>query len=203
MVVWPHGDSVDITLRSYQAAAQRYADHSTAPSPALGAFLDRVADLVGAGRLLEVGSGPGLDATYLRRRGVDVWPTDATPAFVEMLRSAGHEVRLLDVRFGDLGGPWQGALAQAVLLHLDRAQFTDALDRVREAVVDGGVLAFTVKEGDGDGWSEAKLDLPRHFTYWRERPLRDALAQSRWDVQSVDHVVGRAEPWLYVMARAT
>ena len=203
MVVWPHGDSVDITLRSYQAAAQRYADHSTAPSPALGAFLDRVADLVGAGRLLEVGSGPGLDATYLRRRGVDVWPTDATPAFVEMLRSAGHEARLLDVRFGDLGGPWQGALAQAVLLHLDRAQFTDALDRVREAVVDGGVLAFTVKEGDGDGWSEAKLDLPRHFTYWRERPLRDALAQSRWDVQSVDHVVGRAEPWLYVMARAT
>lgn len=203
MVVWPHGDSVDITLRSYQAAAQRYADHSTAPSPALGAFLDRVADLIGAGRLLEVGSGPGLDATYLRRRGVDVWPTDATPAFVEMLRSAGHEARLLDVRFGDLGGPWQGALAQAVLLHLDRAQFTDALDRVREAVVDGGVLAFTVKEGDGDGWSEAKLDLPRHFTYWRERPLRDALAQSRWDVQSVDHVVGRAEPWLYVMARAT
>ncbi len=153
--------------------------------------------------MLEVGSGPGLDATYLRRRGVDVWPTDATPAFVEMLRSAGHEARLLDVRFGDLGGPWQGALAQAVLLHLDRAQFTDALDRVREAVVDGGVLAFTVKEGDGDGWSEAKLDLPRHFTYWRERPLRDALAQSRWDVQSVDHVVGRAEPWLYVMARAT
>jgi len=134
---------------------------------------------------------------------VDVWPTDATAAFVEMLRSAGHEARLLDVRFGDLGGPWQGALAQAVLLHLDRAQFTDALDRVREAVVDGGVLAFTVKEGDGDGWSEAKLELPRHFTYWRERPLRDALAQSRWGVQSVDHVVGRAEPWLYVMARAT
>lgn len=202
MVIRPRSDSVNVTLSSYEAAGQRYAEHSTAPGPALGAFLDRLADRVGAGRLLEVGSGPGSDATYLRRRGVDVWPTDATPAFVEMMRSAGHEASLLDIRSGDLGGPWQGALAQAVLLHLDRAQFSHALHRVREVVVDGGVLAFTVKEGDGDGWSDAKLDLPRHFTYWREGPLREALVQNQWDVESIDHVVGRVEPWLYVMARA-
>ena len=202
MVVRPHSDQSDITLRSYQAAAQRYAEHGTAPGPALAAFLDRVADLVGAGRLLEVGSGPGVDATYLRERGVDVWPTDATPAFVEMMVSAGFEATLLDLRSDDLGGPWQGVLAQAVLLHLNRAQLIEALHSLRDAVVDGGVLAFTVKEGDGDGWSNIKLDLPRYFTYWCESPLRNALAQCRWDVMSVDHVVGRTEPWLYVLASA-
>ena len=69
--------------------------------------------------------------------------------------------------------------------------------------MDGGVLAFTVKEGDGEGWSNLKLDLPRHFTYWREGPLRDALAESRWNVTSVDRVAGRTEPWLYVLACAT
>ena len=81
-------------------------------------------------------------------------------------------------------------------------QLAQALHRLRAAVVDGAVLAFTVKEGDGDGWSNLKLDLPRHFTYWRERPLRHALAQSCWDVMSIDHVVGRTEPWLYVLACA-
>ena len=202
MVIRPNDDPVDVTLRSYQAAAQRYADRGTAPGPALAAFLDRVVDLVGAGRLLEVGSGPGLDARYLRGRGLDVWPTDATPAFVEMMLSTGLEATLLDLRSDDLGGPWQGVLAQAVLLHLNRTQLTHTLHRLRDAVVDGGVLAFTVKEGDGDGWSKVKLDLPRHFTYWRERPLRDVLAQSRWDVTSVDHVAGRTEPWLYVLACA-
>ena len=204
MVVHPSsGDPVDLTLRSYQAAAQRYADHRTAaPGPALARFLDRLAELVGTGRLLEVGSGPGVDARYLRGRGVDVWPTDATPAFVEMMLSTGLEATRLDLRSDDLGGPWQGVLAQAVLLHLNRGQLAQALHRLRAAVVDGGVLALTVKEGDGDRWSNLKLELPRHFTYWRERPLRDALAQSCWDVTSVDHVVGRTEPWLYVLACA-
>jgi hypothetical protein len=68
--------------------------------------------------------------------------------------------------------------------------------------MDEGVLAFTVKEGDGDAWSEAKLDLPRHFTYWRERSLRDVLAQTCWAVMYIDHIAGRLEPWLFVMARA-
>jgi hypothetical protein len=143
-----------------------------------------------------------MDAAYLERRGLNVSRTDATPAFVEMMRAAGHEARLLDIRTDDLGGPWEAVLAQAVLLHLDRTQFADALQRIRQAVMDGGVLAFTVKEGDGDAWSEAKLGLPRHFTYWRERSLRDVLEQTHWAVMSVDRVDGRLEPWLYVMARA-
>jgi len=202
MVTNRHGDSVDITLRSYETAAQRYVDQSAAPSPALCAFLDRFADTVGFGRVLELGSGPGVDAAYLEQRGLDVSRTDATPAFVKMMRAAGREAHLLDIRTADLDGPWDAVLAQAVLLHLDRAQFADALQRIRQAVMDGGVLAFTVEEGDGDAWSEAKLDLPRHFTYWRERSLRDVLAQTRWAVMSIDRVAGRVEPWLFVMARA-
>ncbi|MCC6497369.1 MAG: methyltransferase domain-containing protein [Propionibacteriaceae bacterium] len=195
-------NAVDITLRAYEEAAQRYADQTPGPGPAYCAFLDRFADTVGRGRVLEIGSGTGKDATYLEGRGLNVSRTDAALAFVEMMRAAGHEARVLDIRTADLGGPWDAVLAQAVLLHLDRAQFADALQRIREAVVDGGVFGFTLKEGDGDAWSEAKLDLPRHFTYWRESALRPVLAQTRWDVISLDHVAGRLEPWLFVLARA-
>lgn len=198
-----HDHAVDITLRTYERAAQRYADRTAGPGPASCAFLDRFADIVGGGSVLEIGSGPGTDATYLEGRGLKVSRTDATPAFVEMMRASGHEAHVLDIRTADLGGPWDAALAQAVLLHLDRAQFADALERIRQAVVDGGVFAFTLKEGDGDAWSEAKLDLPRHFTFWREPRLRLVMAQTRWDVMSIDHVAGRLEPWLFVMARAS
>jgi len=78
MVANRQGDSVDITLRSYETAAQRYADKTAEPSPALCAFLDLFADAVGLGRVLEVGSGPGMDAEYLERRGLNVSRTDAT-----------------------------------------------------------------------------------------------------------------------------
>jgi SAM-dependent methyltransferase len=194
-------DAVEITLRSYQAAARRYLDGSPEPRAELLSFLDRFADAVGTGRVLEIGSGAGAEATYLEQHGLTVARSDATPAFVEMMRAAGNEASLIDVRSDDLGGPWDAVLAHAVLLHLDREQFTDALERIHRATVPGGVMGITLKEGDGDAWSEAKLGLPRFFTYWREEPLRRALAQAGWSVVALDHVAGRLEPWLFVIAR--
>ena len=129
--------------------------------------------------------------------------SDATPAFVERLRAAGHDAQLLDIRSGDLGGPYNGVLANAVLLHLSRDQFRDALRRVRQAVTAGGLLAVTLKEGDGDQWSTAKLGMPRHFTYWREAALRRALPDTGWDITFLAHVPGRADQWLHVIARAS
>jgi hypothetical protein len=66
----------------------------------------------------------------------------------------------------------------------------------------GGVLGLTLKEGDGEGWSHAKIGLPRHFTYWREPAMRDALARARWDVLALEHVAGPPGAWLQVLARA-
>jgi SAM-dependent methyltransferase len=196
-------DAVETTLRSYQEAAQRYLDGSPEPRAELLSFLDRFAAAVGTGRVLEIGSGAGAEATYLDEHGLTVTRTDATPAFVEMMRAAGYQAGLLDVRTDDLGGPWDAVLAHAVLLHLDRDQFTDALERIHSAVVPGGVLGITLKEGDGAAWSNAKLGLPRYFTYWREQVLRGALAQTGWSVVALDRVAGRLEPWLFVIARST
>jgi len=133
------------TLASYEAAVERYLEHSSPPGPEMVQYLDRFADLVGAGDVLELGSGPGWDALYLEARGLRV---------------------------------------------------------TRSAVADDGVLGFTVKEGDGDAWTTIKLDLPRHFTYWREPALSDALTSAGWRLHRLDHVAGRHEPWLYVLARA-
>jgi hypothetical protein len=75
----------------------------------------------------------------------------------------------------------------------------DVLCRSRVATAPGGVLAFTLKEGDGEAWSEQKLGVPRHFTYWREPAVRAALDRAGWPDASIDHVAGR-ENWLHVLA---
>lgn len=192
----------DITLASYEAAVDRYLEHSSPPGPEMVRYLDHYADLVGGGHVLELGSGPGWDALHLEARGVGVTRSDATHAFLTRLRAAGHHARYLDLRTDDLGGPWDGLLADAVLLHLDRTQLEELLDRARRAVTDDGVLGFTVKEGDGSAWTTVNLDQPRHFTYWREPALRDVLTRTGWTVRHLDHVAGRHEPWLYVFALA-
>ena len=190
-------DPVDTTLATYQATAQRYVDAGEPPGPALTALLDALAARVPGGSVLEVGSGPGWDAAHLEARDVLVTRTDATAAFVDRLRAQGHDARLLDVRHDDLGGPYDAVLAQAVLLHLDRDQLLTFLVRARQVA---RVLALTLEEGDGGAWSTDKLDAPRWFTYWREPALRQALTRSGWSVESLDHVQGRHEPWLHVLA---
>jgi len=193
-------DPDDVTLAAYQSLAQEYLQRRGERRwPEMAAYLDRFASLVGSGPVLEIGSGPGWDAEYLESRGVRVTRTDATPAFISLLRAAGHDARLLDARTDPLGGPYRGILADAVLHHLSRDQFADLLRRARAAAVPGGVLAFTVKEGDGAAWSD-NLGMPRHFTNWREPAVRAALRVAGWPDASVDHVTGQ-DNWLFVLAR--
>jgi SAM-dependent methyltransferase len=194
-------DPDDVTIATYEASAERYRARHPGAGEALTGYLDRFAALVGTGRVLELGSGTGWDAAYLEGRGVRVERTDVTPAFLDMLRADGHEARLLDARTDDLGGPHDGILADAVLLHLSREQFADVLARARRAIGPTGALAITLKEGDGEGWSDAKLSLPRHFTYWRAPDVRVELARAGWETVSLEHVDGHYEPWLYVIAR--
>lgn len=191
----------DVTLGSYDAAAHLYLMHSAPPGPAVLTYLDEVARLIGDGTVLELGSGPGWDAMYLESRGPRVLRTDGALAFVQMLEAAGHQTRLLDVRVDDFGGPYDAVLADAVLLHVTREQFVEVLQRAREAVANGGILAITLKEGDGEAWTQAKLGRPRHFTYWREPAVHAALMATGWQVHSLEHVAGRDEPWLFVIAR--
>ncbi|MFC9982865.1 class I SAM-dependent DNA methyltransferase [Gordonia sp. NPDC127522] len=192
----------DITLASYQARADRYAERTPALGPHLSAYLDSLTALLPAGAtVLEVGSGPGRAATYLESTHLGVQRTDATPAFVEMMHADGHDANVLDIRTDDLGGPYDAILATAVLLHLTRSEFETFLHRAHAAITPGGLLAFTVKEGDGSQWSTEKIDLPRRFTYWRERDLRTLMARTGWASLSVSQV-RMNELWIFVIARS-
>ena len=59
----------------------------------------------------------------------------------------------------------------------------------------GGLLAITMKEGDGDAWTSAKLDAPRYFTYWREAELIGELRHAGWVAVHVESVSLR-EAWI-------
>lgn len=196
-------DPTDVTLSAYESEVGAYLAASPGSVPAsLVQLLEALVAAVPQGaEVLEIGSGPGREAVFLEQRGLVVHRSDATPAFVTRLREQGHEARVLDVRRDELGGPYDAVLANAVLLHLDRSDVEQVLTRLREATRPGGLLALTLKEGDGEAWSTAKLGRPRWFVYWREDDLRTVLARAGWAVVDLQHVEGRHEPWLYALAR--
>lgn len=63
-----------------------------------------------------------------------------------------------------------------MFLHLDARELMQVLVKTAAAVVPAGMLAFTLKVGDGEGWTTTKLNRPRHFTYRREPAPRAVLS---------------------------
>lgn len=195
--------NVSVTLASYEQGIEAYLqDALPIPVPAYAEFLHSVLALLPSGaRMLELGSGPGHDAQFFEAHGVRVQRTDGAPAFVERLRAHGHAADLLDVTTGQFGGSFDIVFANAVLLHLTASQLADVLRKAARAVSSAGLLAFTVKEGDGEAWSMAKIGKPRYFAYWHEPELRTHLAATGWTPVNVRAVQGRSEPWLYFVCR--
>lgn len=193
------------TIAAYQADAAAYAAGSGAVPEPVARDLDEFVALVGDGaRVLEVGSGSGRDARELESRGVAVRRTDITPAFVDLMRADGYEADLVDPLVDDLGGPYQGVWASAVLLHLTRDELGLVLRRLHECTLPGATLYASLKEGDGEGWStHGRVTRPRMFTYWREDPLRRALVAAGWRVRTLRHTQGAREPWLDVFGERT
>lgn len=188
------------TLDAYERAADRYTERTDDQRAGL---VDDLLALVPTGsHVLELGSGPGRDALALEAAGLVVDRTDGAASFVAALGAAGHDARVLDVR-DDLGGPFDAVFANAVLLHVERAALPGVLARVLAAVRPGGVLAATLKRGEGAAWSTRKTDRARHFTYWTEDDLAEVAVAVGWadvDVRETTSA-GADERWITVTAR--
>ncbi|HEY3528015.1 MAG TPA: methyltransferase domain-containing protein [Nocardioides sp.] len=197
------------TVRAYDDSAADYRANTSEMPSSIQALVDRFAARLRPGaRVLEIGSGSGRDARALEDAGLSVRRTDITPAFVAMLREAGNQADVVDPAVDDLsdpaapGTPYAGVWADASLLHVDRHELALVLSRLADATEAGGVLFVGLKEGDGEDWSiHGNVTAPRFFTFWREEPLRSALAGAGWRVEQVEHEVSEdGEGWLQVLA---
>jgi 2-polyprenyl-3-methyl-5-hydroxy-6-metoxy-1,4-benzoquinol methylase len=191
------------TVAAYDGDATPYSDATWDLNDEVRRELDAFATTVGAGgTVLEIGSAGGRDAIALEERGLTVRRTDVTPAFVELMRSRGYDADLLDPLTDELGGPYDGVWASACLLHVARNDLKTVLSRLAGATRPGGALGMSLKEGDGEEWSvHGHVRAPRRFTYWREAPLRELLAEAGWRVEDLTHEVGfNGQAWLTIRA---
>lgn len=171
----------DFTLETYERTAALYIDKSRKPeaTPALTEFAASIKKAGSGTRVLEIGSGSGDQADQLAALGLSVTRSDAAQAFIDLLEARGVTAQKLNVVADDLGTSWDGIYANAVFVHLDRAQFAAVLHRSVAALKVGGTLAFTLTKGEGEAWSEVKVDAPRFFCLWTEEKLSACWLPSR------------------------
>jgi predicted TPR repeat methyltransferase len=125
--------------------------------------------------ILELGSAFGRDAAYMQSRGYVVRCTDAVPQFVTLLKERGFDAHLCNALTDELGHGYGLVFANAVLLHFTGEEVGLVLRKIEAGLQEGGLLAFSVKRGDGEAWSDEKLGAPRYFRYWQADALQELL----------------------------
>lgn len=192
------------TVESYNAHIQEYIDGT--PHEVLGVVKDwldgSLADVPKDARILEFGSAFGRDAKYLAGLGYTVECTDATPAFVDLLQQKGFDAKVLNAITDELPQGLDFVLANAVLLHFNRDEAVLVIKKVFDSLNTNGKFAFTLIQGEGEGWSEKKLGAPRFFCYWTEPQIRDVLESTGFgDVEISGDKAAANATWLQIAAR--
>ena len=192
------------TIESYNAHVQEYIDGTAhAVSGVVKDWLDgSLADVPKDAKILEFGSAFGRDAEYLAELGYAVQCTDASTVFVDLLQAKGLDAKVLNAITDELPQGLDFVLANAVLLHFTRDEAMQVIGKVYGALEPNGKFAFSLKQGEGEGWSEEKLGAPRFFCYWTEPQIREVLESTGFgDVEISGDKATANNTWLQIVAK--
>jgi len=176
----------DQTRSSYERVARHYADEIAGElvnKPFDRGFLDRYADRIGEGRIVELGCGPGHVSGYLAGRGADISGVDLSPGMIEQARRLFPQVPfevgdMLDLPFGD--GVLAGVVSFYSIVHFDEYQTDLAFTEMSRVLAPGGALALAFHVGDEvvhrDEWfgESVNVDFRLHEPNAVQRELENA-----------------------------
>lgn len=144
---------VEDPVRYHSENAEAFAaDHPFEEKPdAFVRLLDRFVDLVGDGRVLDAGCGPGHEVDYFVRQGMDAVGVDAAEGMIAHARAHSRgEFRRMDLRdleFDD--GSFDGVWCNTTMQFFPPQEMERALDEFDRVLRSGGVFYVTFKMGEG------------------------------------------------------
>jgi SAM-dependent methyltransferase len=166
--------------------------------------------VVDAGRVLDVGCGPGREAVHFSSLGLRVVGVDASLGMARRAHGDGVAVMLADMRAVPVGeGSIDGIWSAASLLHIPRPDVPYAVRSWSLLLRPQGVLGLSTSFGGNEGWGSWPYDpgtehdrpsLRRWFVHHEKRELLAILESEGFEVlDSRERVSSRR--WLQILAR--
>ncbi|HMO02400.1 MAG TPA: class I SAM-dependent methyltransferase [Oligoflexia bacterium] len=195
---------IDQTIESYQNNFDKYVARTPAePSGDFKNWLDSfLSELPQKSRILEIGSATGRDARYFRAHGHETLCTDIMPQALQQLSEDGFETAVFDIRdqpHPEWLGQFDGFFANGVLQHLPPKLLKNTLANSTKVLKEGGIIAFSLKNGIGEEVSMAKLKAPRYYYYYQETEIKELLKQLPIEIIDVNY--GANQKWVRFICR--
>ena len=148
------------------------------------------------GKVLEVGSGSGKDASALLRLGYDYVGTDASKGLLEIAQKRNPNTIFRCVAVQDLDfeeNEFDGFWTAATLLHMPKNEIDDALKNIVRVVKPNGVGFISVKAGAGE---RKDVETGRWFSYYSSDGFKEILERNKLRVIESRTKKGEKDFWL-------
>ena len=131
--------------------------------------------------VLDIGSGNGNIAKWLKEDGFKVLCIDPSSEMVRRTRAKGLETRQL--RIQDFDSKEQFAMVFAVLslIHVPKREFPLQLEKIAAWIPRGGIFTLAMIEGNSEGIAETNSQYPRFFAKYSMEQLK-YLTKDQFDL---------------------
>ena len=131
--------------------------------------------------LLEIGAGPGRDALFFQKNGLEVICTDLSPAMVAFCQANGLTAYVKDFASLDFAtGTFDVIYAMNCLLHVPNEAMPAILANLRRMLAPGGLFYFGTYGGKNEESQFAGGPIPgsRYFVFRSDEQLKALVAPS-------------------------
>ena len=134
----------------YDRNTRSYSESNPNPADFIDEFLEYLRK--GKGKIiLDLGSGPGVNAAYMRSKTFDVVGIDLSEKMVAYARNRHPNI---EFRVGDMTklpfpkNSFHGILASYSLIHLTKDAISAVLTKLNEILMPGGIIYLSVQSGE-------------------------------------------------------
>lgn len=127
-------------------------------------------------KVLDLGSGTGNHALFLKNHGFDVLCVDISDKMLEKCREKGLKTRKMD--FEELKFPEKSfdiVWAYTSLLHIPKKNLPKVLRDISKIIKDKGIFMISMKEGDEEKMFDFEKGGRRWFSLYSDEELRFLL----------------------------
>ena len=186
----------------YEDNYQQYFDSTFGIDPSV--FLAPLAKLLEPrATILDIGCGSGRDLLWFARHGFQPTGFEKSPSLAGLARKHANcpviEGDFVSYNFSGL--QFSALVFVGSLVHLSQKAFPTILTSTCQALISGGILLITLKEGQGASLSADG----RVFTLWSRKDIEKIFASNNLDILDFSRQISKLRPddiWLGYVLRS-
>lgn len=196
------------TLKTYDSYAKEWIKtHHTTNFWA--EELNRFQKYLPQGKILEIGSGAGVDAKELIDRGYRYVGTDISLGLINEAKKRNPNAKFIHQSVYELNFPesrFDGFWAVAILLHIPKSRIDEALQKIHFVTKPSGVGLISLKKGDGEKMIEDNFQdkkFRRLYSFYSLNEFSKILKRNRFKILSSYIRKSSKDTWLIYFVKVT